>query len=158
GSSPQYRYLRPGIAMNAFDHDPRRGRILQLLDALFRAGLPDRVKLATEFLESADLFSSILLLERLARVPRGELTPLIDVVARRRPEAAFHVRSAIDEVRRQALIVQRRAKLRDARHRFLLALVLNVDSRDEILRLVADALPGRDPVEQIVEWVGEISA
>lgn len=157
GSPPQFRYLRPGIALHGFHYDARLPRLLQLVESVFRARLPDRLPIAARFLETADLYASILVLERLVFAARDELMQLVALVGRRHPDAAGLVRAAIEELRRQRLITARRASVRGPQHRFLLALLLNLEERDEILRLVAAEAPGRDPIEQIVAWVAELS-
>ena len=157
GASPQYRYLRPGIGVSSIYYDARLPRLMQLFETVFHARLPNRIDIVRDFLSSSDLHSSVLVLERLSFVPRDELAVLGEVVGQRHPAVAEVLEAAVAELRRQALIVQRRKALRSPDHRFLLALLLNVDSRDEIIRLVRDRTPGRDPVDQIVQWVAEMS-
>ncbi len=62
------------------------------------------------------------------------------------------------EMRRQTNIKLRRTSVRGADHRYFLALVLNVPRRRDILRLVHERVPHRDPVETIVGWVRELVA
>ncbi|PON12825.1 hypothetical protein C2W62_37575 [Candidatus Entotheonella serta] len=42
-------------------------------------------------------------------------------------------------------------------HRFFLALLLNVPSRAKVLEFVKQRHPERDPVDQVVEWVEDLT-
>jgi len=87
-----------------------------------------------------DRFQGIL--ER-AREAHGDLVDLIQPV--------------FDEQLRQNDIVQRRSTITSEDHRFFLALLLNVPSREKILELVKERYPGTDPVEKILDWVEELA-
>lgn len=156
-ASSQLHFLPPGIAISSFHYDARLPRILQLFEGVFRAQLAEREAVVAEFLEKADLHSSILVLQRLGFIAQSELDRLLDIVCARQPHAARHLRSAVAELRRQSLIVRRRSDVQGADQRFLLALLLNVERRADILRLVGERVPGRDPIEQVAQWIAEIS-
>ena len=155
-AAPQLRYLRSGVALSSVYDDSRLRRLLELFEMVFRAKLPDRVPIVAGFLETGDLHSSILVLERLCFAERSELMALAEVVARRHVHAATWVRDTVDCVRRETLIIRRRSRVSAPAHRFLLALLLNVESRDEVLRLIAEAVRDRDPIDQLVEWIAEM--
>jgi len=87
-----------------------------------------------------DRFSAIL--ER-ARTVHGELIDLLVPV--------------LEEQVRQHDIVMRRGSITGEEHRFFLALLLNVPSREKILELVKSRFPESDPVEKILDWVEELS-
>ena len=53
-------------------------------------------------------------------------------------------------------IIQRRATIVQEAHRFFLALLLNIPSREKILELVKQRYPDQDPVETILDWVEEL--
>jgi len=44
----------------------------------------------------------------------------------------------------------------DPVHRFFLALLLNVPSREELFRLIAQRFSGEDPRSLAIKWLGEI--
>ena len=62
-----------------------------------------------------------------------------------------------EEKQRARSIIGKRRRITDPDHRFFLALLLNVDDRDRVLRLVASRHPDQDPVETIVKWVSEMT-
>jgi hypothetical protein len=54
-------------------------------------------------------------------------------------------------------VIDLRHKLHDPGHRFLLALLLNVFDRHELLCLVEREFGGVDPVDQVMRWVAEMT-
>jgi hypothetical protein len=50
-----------------------------------------------------------------------------------------------------------RKRVRDPDHRFLLALLLNVPTREEIVRLIGARAPGQPPRETLERWVAELN-
>ena len=62
----------------------------------------------------------------------------------------------LEEHERQMSIIQRRSTITKDAHRFFLALVLNITSREKILELVKQRCPDQDPVETILDWVEEL--
>jgi hypothetical protein len=155
---PQYSFLRPGIALDRFYRDERLPRLLQLFAAGFEADVPNKRELAVDFLRTADLHACVLVLERLASFAGDDFEALIDVLGERDRAAADMLRQAFVEMRRQQLIVEWRRHARAPEHRFLLALLLNVEGREAILRLVQERVGTADaPIDQIVRWLGEMS-
>jgi hypothetical protein len=72
-------------------------------------------------------------------------------------ELADMVLPVLEEQERQISIVQRRGTITSDAHRFFLALLLNVPSREKILQLVKQRYPNQDPVETILDWVEELA-
>jgi hypothetical protein len=64
--------------------------------------------------------------------------------------------AVLDEEERQMNIIGRRNTITGEEHRFFLALLLNVTSREKILDLVKHRFPENDPVEKILDWVEEL--
>ena len=62
----------------------------------------------------------------------------------------------LEEQERQMSIINRRGTITKDAHRFFLALLLNVPSREKILELVKQRYPDQDPVETILDWVEEL--
>jgi len=86
-----------------------------------------------------DRFKAIL---NRCKTVHGELTDLVLPV--------------LEEHERQMSIIQRRGTITKDAHRFFLALVLNISSREKILELVRQRYPEQDPVETILDWVEEL--
>lgn len=64
--------------------------------------------------------------------------------------------AVLEEQDRQMDIVNRRGTITGEEHRFFLALLLNIPSREKILELVKQRFPENDPVEKILDWVEEL--
>lgn len=62
----------------------------------------------------------------------------------------------LEEQERQMSIIQRRGTITSDEHRFFLALLLNISSRDKVLELVRQRYPDQDPVETVLDWVEEL--
>jgi hypothetical protein len=54
-------------------------------------------------------------------------------------------------------ILKRRGFVTNAEHRFFLALLLNVDGKENIFSLIKQRYPNDDPIEKILDWVLELS-
>jgi len=68
-------------------------------------------------------------------------------------------REALNEEQlRQKDIVQRRGAIEGDKHRFFLALLLNVPNRSGVLELIKNKFPDADPVELAVSWIKELAA
>jgi hypothetical protein len=156
-AGPQYSFLRPGIAVDRSFRDERLPRMLQLAAMAWQTELPERRSLVAELLDGADLHSALLLLERIESLATLELPALLERLAQRDPASAPTLASAFAELGRQRLILEWRRQVRAPEHRFLLALLLNVERRDDILRLVAEHTGAADPIAQVVSWLGEMS-
>jgi hypothetical protein len=155
---PQYTYLKPGLGYDPFMPEDRIPRILRLLDAL-EARAPETVSLVMDLVSSADLATVVSLLLRWFRVNSitGDVRDtLLEVVSRRHANLAKVLRPALEEARRQALVIARRRRYHHPQHRFFLALLLNVGTRAQILNLVKKQYPDMDPIENIVSWTKAI--
>jgi hypothetical protein len=157
---PQYSYVRPHVALDPFHHEPRRALGLGLLDHWLRHDRDQALALAEAWLADADLTTAYHVLDRhFLSTPndRDGLARLLACAAARHPEArAFP--AVFEEKRRQAYIVARRQLVRSPELRFFLALLLNLPGRAEVLQLVGERVPGRDPVDVVVDWVAGLSA
>ena len=54
-------------------------------------------------------------------------------------------------------IVSRRAYVTQPEHRFFIALLMNIDSRDMILKLIKDRFRDADPIEKVLDWVFDLA-
>jgi hypothetical protein len=72
-------------------------------------------------------------------------------------EIADLVLPVLEEQERQRNIIVRRGSITGEEHRFFLALLLNVPSREKILELVKQRFPDQDPVETVLDWIEELS-
>ena len=64
---------------------------------------------------------------------------------------------AVERARDTKLLSGKRVAIRDADHRFFLALLMNVPSRSRIFQLVRERNPASDPADSIVGWLRDLS-
>lgn len=168
---PQFSYEKPSLAIDPFFEQPTTIKKLQMMSALFRAKHPDADRLATDLLESSDLQSSYTILTRLRHLlgsnqleqlfkldgPKARFSHFLDVVSRRHGAAGeifapiFERFDMIDD------IVRRRGVVTNPEHRFFMALLMNVDSRERIFSLIKQRFPDADPVEKVLDWTFDLA-
>ena len=168
---PQFAYYKPALAMDPFYDHETTTRKIQAANVLFQVNHADTDRLINEMLETSDFHTSFLILsfvhERIRSRPLGQLFNLdarsdrferyLETVCRRhgakadRLDEVFRYRDALNE------IVRRRSYVTDPEHRFFFALLLNLDDRDTILRLIGSRFPGIDPVEKILDWTHDLA-
>jgi hypothetical protein len=157
-SDSSITYFRSGLAarIHRVDADKaRRVRALSLVHATAPDAYPDAVaKLAAH--HPAEAFFA---LKHASETLDAD--GLMEVMERARSEADELFDSfaeTFEENRRLSNIIERRALITDATHRFFLAVLLNAPDRAAILRLIADRFPDANPVDTIMTWVRELAA
>jgi len=168
---PQFAYYKPSLAIDPFYEHETTTRKIQAANVLFQVNHADTDRLVNQMLETSDFHTSFLILsfvhERLRSQPLGQLFNLdaksdrferyLETVCRRhgakadRLDEVFRYRDSLNE------IVRRRSYVTDPEHRFFFALLLNLDDRDTILRLIGSKFPGIDPVEKILDWTHDLA-
>ncbi|MEO8673878.1 MAG: hypothetical protein ABI411_21420 [Tahibacter sp.] len=155
----QYDYRWPGLAYNPFQrHAPtvRKMQYLHMLRLLDEEGAHAHLQ---GVLAEADLHLAYLLVSEQtrisaepdqARVLSAQCTALTADERQLLCQAAHH-----DLLSRT--VIDLRRKLHDPGHRFLLALLLNVFDRQELLRLVQREFRVADPVDQVMRWMAEMT-
>lgn len=156
---PQYSYSRAGIAYDPFYSNESlylRTRTLVLLrDLAHEAFLPTAVR-AVRDADACDAFHIMrLLLERMSTIEEG--LAFLGAIAPAHPDLLPRMRDWHRSLRRDVDIIVRRRDIQHKEHRFLLALLLNLQSRERLLELVARAYPGAPPVERVVHWLTDLS-
>lgn len=154
-SVPQYTYRRPALSFDPVK-DPERTRCLQVVSALRMMRHADHERILAEFLRTTDLLTalqSILMLSLDEQRDPAELHRLIDLARGRHGSLMSLLAPVVDEQRRELAIVRRRQSITDASHRFFLALLLNLQTREPILDFVKLRTGTDDPAAQIVTWL-----
>jgi hypothetical protein len=164
GTSPQWEYRMPGIAIVASEMlGPPGAELLRRLSAIQALQLidPDRAFAALRtFVAGCDaesLFRALdhsLLAGWLAREQfdallddaRPRLGPLTDL---------FH--AVFDETLRVSSLNRRRGGIHEPHHRYFIALLLNLSGRTTILDFVARRYAG-NPVDVVMGWIAELGA
>jgi hypothetical protein len=89
--------------------------------------------------------------------PKERFDGFLDVVRKCHGERGEVLASVFARMDRTDEIVRRRSFITNAEHRFFLALLMNLDGKENIFSLINQRYPGVDPVEKVLDWVFELS-
>lgn len=158
-SYPQLEYRRPGLALDSAFFPEGPGRRLAVLDMLANTDADRFVAALQLFLQRADLLHCFRALEQASVNPlvSGRTAAGFELVAERFGEHAATIRGAIADTVRQRNIYGRREHVHDPEHRFLLALLLNILDRRELLAMVRARTGDDDAVGRVVTWLRQMA-
>jgi hypothetical protein len=168
---PQFSYHKPSLALDPFFEHETTTKHLQIIRALFNVQHPDTDRLVGELLESSDFQTSFSILsaarEFLGGTPLGELfnleqpaerfKKLIEIVRKRHGSKADDLANVFNRRDRLFEIVRRRSYVTNPEHRFFFALMLNVEGREMIFKLIKARFPEADPVSKILDWAHDLA-
>jgi len=170
-SALQWDYRKPYFATNPFFRNQVMSKKLQTIGLLLGMKHKDADAMIGDLICSSDFHTAYFALEAFFHsVKNNQMDSLFglstgndriqSILARAKEahgELVDLVLPVFEEQVRQNDIVQRRGSITAEEHRFFLALLLNVPSREKILELVQQRYPETDPVEKILDWVEELS-
>jgi predicted metal-dependent enzyme (double-stranded beta helix superfamily) len=154
----QLSYWPPSLAINP-RHRPeplvRRAQALEALAGARRPGWEDQFLACGR---KADALSLVHLALAVARggVPPRQLVGLLEQLRQTHGAMVDTIAAVAKERARQQTLVALRTRLHEPDHRFLLALLLNIDSAEAIAALVQEARPADDAPTLILRWIEEI--
>ena len=155
----QYDYRWPGLAHDPFQrHAPtiRKLQYLRMLRVLDENTVHAHLQ---RVLKNADLLLAYLLISERTRISADpEQARALSAMCTSLPadERQLLFQATHNDLLSLTVINFRR-KLHDPGHRYLLALLLNVFERQDLLRLVQREFHVADPVDQVVSWVAEMT-
>lgn len=154
----QYEYLRSGVAFDPFFEDLEARRIVRTLSIMHQIDHPELVERARRVLAERDAFTRFVVLRELWTSMKLEpYRELLHGVPGLPPEIVAAMDRAAEAYRRERNITSRRRMIRRDDHRFFLALLLNLDTRQQIFSMITAAFPGEAPVDLVCRWVAELS-
>ena len=158
GTGPQFTYLPPHLAVDPFHHDALTNRRKQLLDVLEKTGDARYPALMLEMIGTLDFERGFFILQNGMSHLRnlGHWEETLRAFQAKHGRLAAGVAPTLDEIIRRDTLAELRSSVTGVEHRFFLALLLNVPSRELILRLVAQRYPG-PPLATILRWAEELS-
>lgn len=157
--TPQFEYLRPGLAFDPFFKDETLSRQLFGLATLHTIAPEEALRCAHEMVSAGDLFSGFFVVRHWAKLSRGkDLDDLVEHAIGRHGSVAEIFEPVFAENKRQFNIVARRKFLHDAGHRLFLALLLNLPDRASVYRIIREVYPDQDPGRILSTWVEELSS
>ena len=166
----QYDYRKPHFAMDPFFRNPVMIKKLQTIGLLLGMKHKDADTMIGDLVCSSDFHTAYsALAETYQQLQSNEMDALFGLsTGKDRFKAILErcksvhggltdlVLPVLEEQERQMSIIQRRGTITKDAHRFFLALLLNIPSREKILDLVKQRYPDQDPVETVLDWVEEL--
>lgn len=158
GTGPQFTYLPPHVAVDPVYHDALTMRRKQLLDVLEQTGDADYADLVAEMVSELDFERGFFILQNCISHLRNlrAWEDVWEIFAAKHGELARPVAPTLQEIIRRDGIAAMRGSVEDVEHRFFLALLLNVERRDDILSMVAGKSDAA-PIETIMRWANELT-
>lgn len=168
---PQYSYEKPYLAIDPFFSQDTITKKVQAISALLRAKRPDADEMISSLLERSDIHSTFILLSNIRPMLRSgsvgsmfnidtvgdRYDRFMEIAVRRHGERAVKLGEVFRRFDRNAAIINRRAYVSDPDLRFFLAVMLNVDTRDDVFSLIAERFPDADPKEKILDWTFDLA-
>lgn len=158
GTSPQFTYLPPHVALDPIKEDALTLRRKQLLDAMERTGDPSYTALVSTMVGKLDFERGFFILQNCMGHLRamGAWDRVWKTFAKRHGKLADRITPTLDEIIRRDALVAMRSSVEEVDHRFFLALLLTVPDRSRILAMIGERYPGK-PLETISRWAGELA-
>ncbi len=167
---PRFAYHRPSLAVDPFFEQETTTKKLQLIAALVRAEHTDADRFTCDLLSSIDLHTTFLILNRLQilfrsnqmdhifgiETGKGRFDKFLDLAEKTHsPGSVF--RPVFERIDMLNEVIRRRGLISDPEQRFFMALLLNLDIREQILGLISQRFPDNDPVEKVLDWIFDLA-
>ena len=158
GSSPQFTYLPPHVALDPIKEDALTLRRKQLLDAMEETSDPDYASLVNTMVTKLDFERGFFVLQNCMSHLRatGAWDRVWKSFSKKHGKAAAMITPTLDEIMRRDRLVAMRSSIGEVEYRFFLALLLTVPDHSLILSMVGKRFPGK-PLETISRWAGEMA-
>ncbi len=158
GTSPQFNYLPPHIALDPVFSDLLTMRRKQLLDLLEQTENPGYAELVLKMVQDLDFERGFYILQHCMGHLRdlGAWASVLAAFEKKHGSLASGIAATLDECLHRDNIKNMRGSIADPELRFFLALLMNVTKRDDLLALVARRFPETAPVETILRWAEEL--
>ena len=158
GSSPQFTYLPPHVALDPIKEDALTLRRKQLLDTMEETGDPDYASLVNTMVTKLDFERGFFVLQNCMSHLRamGAWDRVWKGFSKKHGKDAAMIAPTLKEITRRDGLVAMRSSIGEVEHRFFLALLLTVPDRSLILSMIGKRFPGT-PLETISRWAGEMA-
>jgi hypothetical protein len=158
GTGPQFNYLPPHMAIDPHHGDLLTARRTQLLDVLEHTQDTGYGEIAMQMIADLDFERGFYVLrhcrEQLHQL--DEWDALIKAFEKKHKSLAVGVGATLREEVRRSLIKGLRSEITQPEHRFFLALLMNTATRADLLALVAQRFPRREPLGIVLRWMEEL--
>ena len=157
GTGPQFTYLPPHLAVDPVQSDALTLRRKQLLDVLEQTLDPEYSTLVLEMITSLDFERGFFVLQNCIGPLRslGTWEDVWKAFSQKHGKAADRILTTLEEIIRRDGIVALRSSIEDVEHRYFLALILNLENRNDLLEMVGKRFSG-NAMETVLRWAGEL--
>jgi hypothetical protein len=168
-SYPQFSYRKPSLAIDAYFEDPNIVKKIQVAVMLIRMKRSDADEQIGNLLRKSDLMTCYLILsnirqflsgnqiEQMFNVSQNSFGKLIGVVQETHGKLAESLPQIFAEEIRLEEIAGRRSLITDAEHRFFIALLMNLDEKEQIFKMINERFPDAKAIEKILDWTFDLS-
>jgi hypothetical protein len=168
-SLPQFSYRKPTLAIDPFFEDPNLVKKIQVAVMLIRMKRDDADEQIAELLRTSDFQACYTILsiirgylsnnqvEQLFNVSQSRFAKLIKVVESTHGKLARSLSQIFDDEQKVQEIADRRSLIIDSEHRFFLALLMNLDEKEQILKLIKERFPDSNAIDKILDWTFDLS-
>jgi hypothetical protein len=153
---PPYTYHVPWFRFDPFHHDPGASTKRQLVAMLGAIGSPELGRALTTFGRGASFPDLYAMMDQLTP-GTPEADTLMSIAEQRFPDLAPLAVETLSTNHRRRFIAGKRQAVRDRRQRFLLALLANLDTAEEIFARLRAWQPRREPRRLVLELVRELT-
>lgn len=156
---PQYGYQKPFIAVDPFNVPSVQTVQLRMLQSLLAVDPASFWKSAAEIAGTSPdpwMLYHVLAIAYRKSDDQANWTQLLRQVNPEHQELLHYIVPCLRQDSRDMRITLLRSAVHDPTHRFFLALLLNVPTRSDLYRLIAERFGNKDPESLILQWLGEI--
>ncbi|MEO5860280.1 MAG: hypothetical protein ABIR33_15190 [Pyrinomonadaceae bacterium] len=168
---PQYSYHKPHLALDPFYVQDSMNKKVQSMGAMLKAKRPDADEKIGELLANSDIQQTFHLLQNLRSMIRTDKVKQMFNVENfdQRFNGLFAISKARHGIRAERLLdvfdyqdkvistVNRRDYVTDPALRFFLAVLLNIDGRENIYKLIKQRYPDADPQDKVLDWTFDLA-
>jgi hypothetical protein len=168
---PQFDYKKPCLAIDPFFEEPSTVKKFQTISSMLRLNLVEADSLISEIIENSDFQTTFLILSFVKdhfdnnkmnwifglQNSQQRFAKLIEIARKKHGRRADILPSVFHNQGRIREIVRRRSYITNNEHRFFLALLMNLEGKENILKLLKARFPEFDPIEKMLDWVDELA-
>jgi len=168
---PQFSYHKPHLAIDPFFEEANTTKKMQCVTALIRARHPRADEFIADWLRAADFQTTFQILSTLRSylrsnqvdqlfnlsAPQNRFDALMEIVRERHGERANVFPKIFEHADKLDEILRRRNYVTDPEHRFFLALLLNVEGREQIFSLIKERFPDKEPLDKVLDWIFDLA-
>lgn len=168
---PQFSYHKPFLAIDPFYEEANTIKKNQCLSAFFRSNHPETDKIAGESLKKSDFQTTFSILSTIRYylqqnhlnqifnldAPKDRFESFMEIVREKHGERAGIFPKIFAHQDKVNEIVKRRGFISEPEHRFFLALLMNIEGKEQILNLIKERFPDAEPIEKVLDWTFDLA-